>query len=188
VGRIGVLFALYPAVWGVGQLFTGALSDRWGRKHLITTGMFTQATALAVIATADTFAVWAIGATLLGAGTSMVYPMLLAAIGDVAHPAWRGRAVGIYRVWRNLDYAVGALMGGVVADLWGLRAAVWAAAAISLVSTLIVAIRMYEPTNTPRHQRPLWKPEQTGDGCTVRRECAARRLPELRNPHPGGAA
>jgi len=87
VGRIGVLFALYPAVWGVGQLFTGALSDRRGRKHLITAGMVTQATALALIATADTFALWAIGAMLLGAGTSMVYPTLLASIGDVAHAA-----------------------------------------------------------------------------------------------------
>jgi len=153
VGRIGVLFALYPAVWGVGQLFTGALSDRRGRKHLITAGMVTQATALALIATADTFALWAIGAMLLGAGTSMVYPTLLASIGDVAHPAWRGRAVGIYRVWRDLGYAVGALMSGVVADLWGLRAAVWVAAAISLVSALVVAIRMYE--THPRPKTPV---------------------------------
>jgi MFS family permease len=144
VGRIGALFALYPAVWGVGQLFTGALSDRWGRKHLITVGMLTQASALTVIATSDTFAPWATGTILLGAGTSMVYPTLLAAIGDVAHPAWRGRAVGIYRVWRDLGYAVGALMGGVVADLWGLRAAVWMAAAITLVSAFVVAVRMYE--------------------------------------------
>ncbi|WP_109505960.1 MFS transporter [Nocardioides speluncae] len=155
VGRIGVLFALYPAVWGVGQLFTGAASDRWGRKHLITAGMLTQASGLAVIASADTFAPWAVGTILLGAGTSMVYPTLLAAIGDVAHPAWRGRAVGIYRVWRDLGYAVGALMGGVVADLWGLRAAVWAAAAITLASALVVAVRMYEthqPADTARTQ------------------------------------
>lgn len=149
VGRIGVLIALYPAVWGVGQLFTGALSDRWGRKHLITLGMLAQASALAFIATADTFALWAIGAMLLGAGTSMVYPTLLATIGDVAHPMWRGQAVGIYRVWRDLGYAVGALMGGVVADLWGLRAAVWVAAAISVASALVVAVRMYET-----HPRP----------------------------------
>ena len=152
VGQVGALFALYPAVWGIGQLFTGAMSDRWGRKHLISTGMFTQATALAVIATADSFVPWAAGTMVLGAGTAMVYPTLLAAIGDVAHPAWRGRAIGIYRVWRDLGYAVGALLGGVVADLWSLRAAVWAAAAISVGSALIVAFRMYEthhrPTNT----------------------------------------
>ncbi len=140
VGRIGVLFALYPAVWGVGQLFTGALSDRWGRKHLITSGMLAQATALAGIASADSFGLWAAGTMLLGAGTAMVYPTLLAATGDVAHPAWRGRAVGIYRVWRDLGYAVGALTRGAVADLWGLRTAVWvAAAAVSVVSALVVS-------------------------------------------------
>ena len=149
VDQIGVLFALYPAVWGVGQLVTGALSDRWGRKHLITTGMLTQAGALVVIALGDSFPVWAVGTMLLGAGTAMVYPTLLAAIGDVAHPAWRGRAVGVYRVWRDLGYAVGAVMGGVVADLWSLRAAVWTAAAITLVSAVVVAVRMYET-----HQRP----------------------------------
>jgi MFS family permease len=156
VGQVGVLFALYPAVWGVGQLFTGAMSDRWGRKHLITTGMFTQASALALIAAVDSFAWWAVGTMLLGAGTAMVYPTLLAAIGDVAHPAWRGRAVGIYRVWRDLGYAVGALMGGVVADLWSLRAAVWVAAAVSVASALVVLLRMYET-----HHRPAEAAEGT---------------------------
>jgi MFS family permease len=149
VDEIGVLFALYPGVWGIGQLFTGALSDRWGRKHLITTGMLTQGSALVVIALGQTYAVWALGTVLLGAGTAMVYPTLLAAVGDVAHPDWRGRAVGVYRVWRDLGYAVGAIMGGVVADLWNLRAAVWTAAAITLVSALVVAIRMYETHHRP---------------------------------------
>ncbi|MBC7290272.1 MAG: MFS transporter [Actinotalea sp.] len=149
VARIGVLFALYPAVWGLGQLVTGPLSDRWGRKRLITAGMATQAAALVVIALADGFGPWAAGTMLLGAGTAMVYPTLLAAIGDVAHPAWRGRAVGVYRVWRDLGYAVGALMGGAVADLWSLRAAVWVAAAISLASALAVAVRMYETLHHP---------------------------------------
>src|SRR5213078_4261292 len=89
VERIGLLAALYPAVWGLGQLATGALSDRWGRKRLIAGGMFVQATAIGLIAAATSFAPWAAGAVLLGAGTAMVYPTLLAAIGDVAHPAWR---------------------------------------------------------------------------------------------------
>ena len=161
VGQIGVLFALYPGVWGVGQLFTGALSDRWGRKHLITLGMVTQATALVVIAAADSFGLWAASTILLGAGTAMVYPTLLAAIGDVAHPAWRGRAVGVYRVWRDLGYAVGALMGGVVADLWSLRTAVWVAAAVSVVSALVVVIRMYE---THHGLAAATQEEETKDG------------------------
>ncbi|WP_160104001.1 MFS transporter, partial [Rhodococcus sp. T7] len=130
-GQIGLLFALYPGVWGAGQLVTGALSDRIGRKHLITAGMALQAAALALIAASDAFLGWAAGTVLLGAGTAMVYPTLLAVIGDVAHPAWRGRAVGIYRVWRDSGYAVGAIAGGIVADLMGMHAAVWAAAAVS---------------------------------------------------------
>ncbi|MGA8048114.1 MAG: MFS transporter, partial [Dermatophilaceae bacterium] len=172
VGRIGLLFAIYPGVWGVGQLVTGALSDRWGRKHLITAGMLLQASGLAVIAAADTFAGWAVGAAVLGAGTAMVYPTLLAAIGDVAHPSWRGRAVGIYRVWRDLGYAVGAVMGGVVADLWSLRAAVWVAAGISVISAFVVAVRMYEtrhhpvvappPTPAPRPTTPTTKETDHG--------------------------
>ena len=144
VSQIGLLFALYPGVWGVGQLVTGALSDRVGRKHLITAGMATQAAALAVIAAGDGFGGWAAGTVLLGAGTAMVYPTLLAVVGDVAHPVWRGRAVGVYRVWRDLGYAVGAVLGGIMADLLGLHAAVWAAAGISAVSALVVAARMYE--------------------------------------------
>ncbi|WP_324276930.1 MFS transporter [Blastococcus brunescens] len=149
VAQIGLLFALYPGVWGAGQLITGALSDRIGRKHLITAGMTTQAAALAVIAASNGFTGWAAGTVLLGAGTAMVYPTLLAVIGDVAHPAWRGRAVGVYRVWRDLGYAVGAVLGGIVADLVGLDAAVWAAAGISAVSAAVVAVRMYET-----HRRP----------------------------------
>jgi MFS family permease len=152
VGQIALLFALYPGIWGAGQLITGALSDRIGRKHLITGGMATQAVALVIIALGDSFGGWAAGTALLGAGTAMVYPTLLAVIGDVAHPAWRGRAVGVYRVWRDLGYAVGAIMGGVIADLVGLHTAVWAAATVSGLSAMIVAVRMYEthePTSDP---------------------------------------
>ena len=144
VGRIGVLAALYPAVWGAGQLVTGALSDRWGRKWLIAGGMWIQALALADVAVGDSFAAWSAGAVLLGAGTAMVYPTLLAAIGDVAHPAWRARSVGIYRLWRDGGFAVGALLAGVVADALGVRAAVWTVAALTAASGLVVAARMYE--------------------------------------------
>lgn len=149
VARIGVLAALYPAVWGVGQLFTGALSDRWGRKWMIVSGMWVQAVGLAVVAVGREFGVWAIGAVLLGAGTAMVYPTLLAAIGDVAHPAWRARSVGIYRLWRDGGFAVGALLAGVVADLLGVPAAIWTVAALTAASGLVVAVRMYET-----HVRP----------------------------------
>ncbi|MGE3287745.1 MAG: MFS transporter [Pseudonocardia sp.] len=151
VGRIGLLVALYPAVWGAAQLVTGGLSDRYGRKHLITAGMLTQAAALALIAASDGFGGWAAGAVLLGLGTAMVYPTLLAVIGDVAHPAWRGRAVGVYRVWRDLGYAVGAVVGGIVADALGLHAAVWVAAGVSLASGIGVALRMYE-THPPQRR------------------------------------
>lgn len=144
VERIGILVAVYPAVWGVGQILTGALSDRWGRKGLITAGMLIQAVALALIATAHTFTSWTAATALLGAGTAMVYPTLLAAIGDVAHPLWRARAVGVYRLWRDAGYAVGAVVGGIAADLWGLRAAIWVAAAITAASAVVVALRMYE--------------------------------------------
>jgi MFS family permease len=144
LGQVAVLVAIYPAVWGVGQLITGALSDRWGRKHLITGGMLLQAAALAAIAAADSFAWWAVAAAFLGAGTAMVYPTLLAAVGDVCHPAWRARAVGVYRLWRDLGFAVGALLTGLLADAWGIRPAVWAVAGLTALSGVVVAWRMYE--------------------------------------------
>lgn len=151
VGQIGVLAALYPAVWGVGQLATGALSDRWGRKGMIVAGMLVQAVALALVAAGTSFALWAVAAALLGAGTALVYPTLLAAIGDVAHPSWRARSVGVYRWWRDGGFAVGALVAGLVADALGIRAAVWTVAALTAVSGLVVAVRMYET----RHPSPL---------------------------------
>lgn len=149
VGKIGILAALYPAVWGAGQLFTGAMSDRWGRKWLVASGMWVQAVALAVVATVDAFALWALAAVLLGAGTAMVYPTLLASIADVAHPAWRARSVGVYRLWRDGGFAVGALLAGLVADALGVRAAVWTVAALTAVSGLVVAVRMYETHHRP---------------------------------------
>jgi MFS family permease len=149
VGQIGVLAALYPGVWGLGQLFAGALSDRWGRKWMISAGMWLQASALALIALADSFAAWAVGAVLLGVGTALVYPTLLASVGDVAHPAWRARSVGVYRLWRDGGFAVGAILAGLVADALGVRAAVWTVAALTAASGLVVAVRMYETLQHP---------------------------------------
>jgi MFS family permease len=142
VARIGWLAAAYPAVWGLGQVVTGALSDRWGRKPFIVSGMLTQAVALVLVAVSDTFWTWLAAAVLLGAGTAMVYPTLLAAIGDVAHPSWRARSVGVYRLWRDGGFAAGALLAGAIADLWGVRPAIWVVAALTAASGVVVHLRM----------------------------------------------
>ena len=163
VAQIGVLAALYPAVWGAGQLVTGAASDRLGRKPLIVGGMWLQSGALVLVAAADTFPAWALAAVLLGLGTAMVYPTLLAAIGDVAHPAWRGRAVGVYRLWRDGGFAVGALVAGVTADLWGLRPAVAVVAAITAASGAVAAARMYETAPNWRTREPATTPAARRD-------------------------
>jgi len=151
VGAIGALTALYPAVWGLGQLLTGALSDRWGRKRLIFAGMWVQAIGIAFIGATSGLGPWAAGSVILGAGTAMVYPTLLAAVGDVAHPGWRASSVGVYRFWRDLGFAVGGLLTGIVADAAGLRAAIWAVAALTAASGFVVAARMYE--THPRQRR-----------------------------------
>ena len=144
LAQIGTLAAIYPAVWGLTQIFTGALSDRIGRKQLIVWGMWVQAAGIVVTARATDFLGFSIGAVLLGVGTAMVYPTLLAAIGDVAHPVWRASAVGVYRLWRDLGYAVGALLAGFTADLFGLAAAVWLVAGLTFLSGVIAAVRMTE--------------------------------------------
>ena len=144
LAQIGMLAAIYPAVWGIAQIFTGAWSDRVGRKWLIAAGMGVQAAGIAITAVAAQFVAFGAGAVLLGLGTAMVYPTLLAAIGDVAHPSWRASAVGVYRLWRDLGYAVGALLAGFTADRFGLAAAVWLVAALTLLSGAIAAARMDE--------------------------------------------
>ena len=149
VEAIGVLAAAYPAIWGLGQLLTGPLSDRLGRKPLITWGMWLQAAALAATATLRGYPAWLAAAALLGVGTAMVYPTLLAAIGDVAHPRWRASAVGVYRLWRDAGFAIGALLAGTVADLLGMAAAIWTVAGLTAASSVIVAIRMDETLHLP---------------------------------------
>jgi MFS family permease len=142
--QIGVLAAIYPAVWGCAQIVTGAWSDRIGRKGLVVGGMWVQALGIAVTAATREFSGFAFGAIMLGVGTAMVYPTLLAAIGDVAHPSWRASAVGVYRLWRDLGYAVGAALAGITADRFGITAAVWLVAALTFLSGVIAAVRMRE--------------------------------------------
>jgi MFS family permease len=147
--RIAVLAAVYPATWGVVQLATGALSDRIGRKWLIATGMWTQAVAIGVVVVSRSFVGCAGGAILLGIGTAMVYPTLLAAIGDVAAPSWRASSIGVYRLWRDLGYAVGALLAGLSADLIGLAGAMWIIAGVTFASGCVTALRMRETWTLP---------------------------------------
>jgi MFS family permease len=144
LGQIGTLAAIYPATWGIAQLFTGAWSDRVGRKWLIVGGMWVQAVGIAAVVLSSAFVGFAAGAALLGVGTAMVYPTLLAAIGDVAHPSWRASSVGVYRLWRDLGYAIGALLAGLTADALGLPAAMWLVAVLTFASGVVVALRMSE--------------------------------------------
>ncbi len=144
IGSVGLLVAIAPAVWGVGQLFTGALSDRIGRKWLIAGGQMTEAAGLVIIAMGEKSATWAVGSALFGAGTAMAYPTLIAVIGDIAHPHWRGAAIGVYRLWRDLGFAVGAVLAGSVADLYSISTAIVVVAAITAASGADVALRMIE--------------------------------------------
>lgn len=142
--RIGVIAAVYPATWGAMQLVSGPLSDRLGRKGLIATGMWVQAAALGLMVLLEGFAAWLGGAAVLGLGTAMVYPTLLAAIGDRANPQWRASAIGVYRMWRDSGFAVGGLGAGLLADAFNLDWAIGAVAILTLASGLVVAVRMAE--------------------------------------------
>ncbi|HYK92157.1 MAG TPA: MFS transporter [Acidobacteriota bacterium] len=144
VAAIGTIKAVYPAAWGMLQVFTGPLSDRWGRKRLIAGGMIVQAGGIWLTVQVPVYSAWMLGALMQGIGTAMVYPTLLAAISDVAHPEWRATTMGVYRFWRDLGYAVGALISGIVADMLGMRAAIQVVAALTLISGLQVAARMRE--------------------------------------------
>jgi MFS family permease len=151
---IGLIKAVYPVTWGVGQLVTGPLSDRWGRKGLIMWGMWLQASGLVVIAfgTGTPFATGMFGSVILGAGTAMVYPTLLAGIGDVAHPSWRARSLSVYRFWRDMGYAIGALVAGIIADALGFRWSIEVVAALTFVSGVLVWRVLHETHPPARNQ------------------------------------
>lgn len=148
IERIGILKAVYPATWGILQIATGPLSDRWGRKGLIVAGMWVQAAGLFLTAMTRSFEWWLLGSLLLGLGTAMVYPSLIAAVSDASHPTWRARSLSVYRFWRDLGYAIGALSAGLIADAFGLAWAIGAIAALTFISGAVVAVAMRE------HQQP----------------------------------
>ena len=144
VGRIGILKAVYPAVWGVLQTITGPLSDRWGRKGLIVAGMWVQAAGLFLTAATRQFGWWLVASVLLGLGTAMVYPTLIASVSDASHPSWRARSLSVYRFWRDMGYAIGALAAGVIADLFGAAWAIASIGVLTVASGAVVAIAMRE--------------------------------------------
>ncbi len=149
IERIGTVKAVYPAVWGLLQVTTGPLSDRWGRKGLIAWGMIVQAGGIWLTVLVPNYGAWILGAVLQGLGTAMVYPTLLAAIVDHAHPTWRASSLGVYRFWRDLGYAVGALLSGLIADAIGLGAAIHVVAVLTLASGFVVGATMRVPAPTP---------------------------------------
>jgi MFS family permease len=138
VERIGLLKAVYPAVWGCLQILTGPLSDRWGRKWLIVAGMWVQAAAIFVTVAGRTLGWWMLGSVLLGLGTAMVYPSLIAAVSDNSHPSWRARSLSVYRFWRDLGYAVGALSAGLIADTLGISWAIGSVGLLTFLSGVVV--------------------------------------------------
>jgi MFS family permease len=150
IKEISILSATYPVVWGMMQLWTGALSDRLGRKGLIANGMLLQGASIIGLAITEGFVSWAFCVALLGLGTAMVYPTLLAAIGDVAHPSWRASSVGVYRLWRDGGYAVGAVMAGVLADSLGIMAAINGIGLLTVLSGVLVLCIMHETHSMAR--------------------------------------
>lgn len=149
VERIGILKAVYPLVWGGSQIITGHLSDRWGRKELIVYGMLLQAVALFITALTGTFESWLLTSVLLGLGTAMVYPSLIAAVSDASHPSWRAKSLSVYRFWRDLGYAIGALAAGIIADNFGFSAAILSIGGLTFASGVVVAIFMQPDNSIP---------------------------------------
>ena len=158
IERIAILSAIYPITWGVCQLYTGALSDRVGRKWLIACGMWLQGLSIALFLSPVNFVLWFVAAVLLGVGTAMVYPTLLAAIGDAVEPLVRASSVGVYRLWRDSGYAFGALLSGIIAHALGQDSAIAVVALLTLASGVIVAVRMRETLAPTRDLSPRGAP------------------------------
>lgn len=139
---IGIVTAVYPAVWGFGQLFTGKMADIYNKKHLLFLGMFLQSIALGLFLFADSLTHYIILSAILGWGTAMVYPTFLATVAENTHPKDRANSVGVFRLWRDMGYAIGAILTGLIADALGLEASMMTIAFLTLASAMIIAIRM----------------------------------------------
>ena len=142
IAEIGILAAVYPTIWGLGQLFTGALGDKYSKKLLLVLGMLIQAIGIFMIAYSTSYQTIFIAAVLLGIGTALVYPVFLAAIADYTHPEQRAECIGVYRLWRDLGYAIGALSSGIIADIYGLQAAFIVIGFVTLIAGIQISVRM----------------------------------------------
>ena len=142
IAEIGILAAVYPTIWGLGQLFTGALGDKYSKKLLLVLGMLIQAIGIFMIAYSTSYQTIFIAAVLLGIGTALVYPVFLAAIADYTHPEQRAECIGVYRLWRDLGYAIGALSSGIIADIYGLQTAFIVIGFVTLIAGIQISVRM----------------------------------------------
>ena len=140
--ELAQIIAIYPMVWGLSQLFTGKLADLYAKKSLLFWGMFLQGLAILGFIWAQSFAAFAMLSVFLGLGTAVVYPTFLAAIADNTHPSQRAQSIGVYRLWRDLGYAVGALLTGILADLWTINTAIFAIGGLTILSALVIQLRM----------------------------------------------
>lgn len=140
--QIGTIAALYPMVWGLGQLFTGKMADHLNKKKMLFWGMLLQGIALFLMTYATTFLHFAVLSVVLGIGTAVVYPTFLAAIADYTHPRQRAESIGVFRLWRDLGYAIGALLTGILSDALGINWAIGAIAFLTIMSSAIILGRM----------------------------------------------
>jgi MFS family permease len=157
LAEVGVLVGVYALVWGLGQVAAGALADRIGRKLPITAGTFLIAGGLALFVATSAHGIWFAGAALMGIGMALAYPNLITAVGDTADPAWRGGALGVYRLWRDGGYALGPLVLGGIAVVGGITAAIWAGVALVGTSGVLLLVWLRETDPKRRRQPPVWK-------------------------------
>ncbi|PKB84332.1 MAG: MFS transporter [SAR202 cluster bacterium Io17-Chloro-G9] len=156
VSQIGLIVGVYGLTWGILQLVTGPLSDRIGRKWPIVAGLYICGAGVWITLWVTGLGPWLLAAALIGAGMALLYPSMLAAVGDVAHPAWRGTSLGVYRMWRDSGYAFGALLIGLVSDTLGFNFGFHLTAVTMFISGTVVALVMCETAPSRRKRAPDW--------------------------------